>query len=147
MTSHQNASLPTLHVVPWPPRLGDLVLDSGKDDLVGVVVGVPHEEGSGWLSYHLQPPGGGTEWTAPADASTLHPVLSRVTHATVEDVTGLSYDWIGRRWSLPFIAHLADSTSVPSTLLLTAKQARALAHGLRNPPPPADAADRDGDSL
>jgi hypothetical protein len=32
---------------------------------------VPGEEGSLWLTFHLQPPGGGEEWSAPADASTL----------------------------------------------------------------------------
>ncbi|CUU60997.1 hypothetical protein Ga0074812_15222 [Parafrankia irregularis] len=39
-----------------------------------MIVGVPGEEGSDWLTYHLQPPGGGEEWSAAADASTLQSV-------------------------------------------------------------------------
>jgi hypothetical protein len=54
----------------WP-QLGDLAIDTAHGDSAGVIVGVPGEEGSLWLTFHLQPPGGGEEWSAPADASTL----------------------------------------------------------------------------
>jgi hypothetical protein len=54
----------------WP-QLGDLAIDTAHGDSTGVIVGVPGEEGSLWLTFHLQPPGGGEEWSAPADASTL----------------------------------------------------------------------------
>lgn len=54
----------------WTPRLGDLALDSATDS-VGVVVDIPTDGG---FAYHLRPPGGGGEWTAPADGSTLLPV-------------------------------------------------------------------------
>src|ERR1700733_312597 len=54
----------------WP-QLGDLAIDTAHGDGTGVIVGVPGEEGSLWLTFHLQPPGGGEEWSAPADASTL----------------------------------------------------------------------------
>ncbi|WP_181442224.1 hypothetical protein [Streptomyces tateyamensis] len=35
-----------------------------------MIVDVP---GEGVYSYHLRPPEGGEEWTAPRDATTLHP--------------------------------------------------------------------------
>lgn len=54
----------------WTPRLGDLALDSATGN-VGVVVDIP---GDGGFAYHLRPPGGGGEWTASADGSTLRPV-------------------------------------------------------------------------
>ncbi|GAB2697316.1 hypothetical protein GCM10010442_13860 [Kitasatospora kifunensis] len=57
----------------WTPRLGDLARDS-TTERVGVVVDVP---GEGVYSYHLRPPGGGEEWTAPRDGSTLHPTDDR----------------------------------------------------------------------
>lgn len=63
----------------WP-QLGDLALDiaQGERGRVGVIVGVPGEEGSDWLTYHLQPAGGGEQWSAAADASTLRPVPDTV---------------------------------------------------------------------
>jgi hypothetical protein len=57
----------------WP-QLGDLAIDTAHGSSTGVIVGVPGEEGSRWLTFHLQPPGGGEEWSAPADASTLRRV-------------------------------------------------------------------------
>lgn len=56
----------------WTPRLGDLAQDLATG-LLGVVVEVP---GEGVYSYHLRPPGGGEEWTAPRDGNTLGPAPS-----------------------------------------------------------------------
>ncbi|WP_162824231.1 hypothetical protein [Peterkaempfera bronchialis] len=53
----------------WAARLGDLAQDT-TTGVVGVVVDIP---GEGVYSYHLRPPGGGKEWTAPRDGSTLLP--------------------------------------------------------------------------
>lgn len=46
---------------PWTPRLRDLAHDT-INGTVGVIVDVP---GEGVYSYHLRPPEGGEEWTAP----------------------------------------------------------------------------------
>jgi hypothetical protein len=117
----------------WP-RLGDLALDTTKHDRIGVIVGTPGEEGSGWLTYHLQPPGGGAEWSAPADASTLRHVPSKVTHATVTD-GGLVYDRDGRRWTLGIQLHHDDGSSEDSSLIVTGDQARQLAAQVRGQGP------------
>lgn len=58
-----------------PP--GDLAQDS-TTDRIGVVVDVP---GDGVYSYHLRPPGGGEEWTAPRDGSTLCPAAGSLSEA------------------------------------------------------------------
>lgn len=78
-TSHGGPGAANVKLRSWP-QLGDLALDTAQDDRVGVIVGVPGEEGSNWLTYHLQPVGGGPEWSALADASTLQPVPSSATH-------------------------------------------------------------------
>src|SRR5437868_979691 len=72
------------------PQLGDLVADSAKDGAVGVVVARPGDHPS-IATYHLRPPRGGYEWSAPADGSTLRPVPLRATHTTPRPDAG-AYD-------------------------------------------------------
>src|SRR5687768_11239523 len=73
----QGAELGT--ATPFYPRLGDLAHDTAHDGRIGVVVALP---GTGAATYHPRPPGGGDEWSAPADGTTLRPVPAQVTHAT-----------------------------------------------------------------
>lgn len=57
-----------------------------------MVVGVPGEEGSRWLTYHLKPLGRGVEWSARADGSTLRRVTAPITHSTMN---GLDFARLG----------------------------------------------------
>jgi hypothetical protein len=109
----------------WP-RLGDLAADTARHGRIGVVVGVPGEEGSGWLTYQLQPPGGGAEWSAPADASTLRRVASPVTHATASG-SGAVHNSDARHWTLAIRLHHDDGSDEHACLILTEDQARQLA--------------------
>ena len=54
----------------WRPQLGDLVHDS-QGNRMGVVIALPGDHGPDALTYHLTSPGGGKEWSAPGDGSTL----------------------------------------------------------------------------
>jgi hypothetical protein len=114
----------------WP-RLGDLALDTAQHGRVGVIVGVPGEEGSDWLTYHLQAPGGGAEWSAPPDASTLWQVPSRVTRATSAN-SGMVCDCDARYWTLEIQLCHDDGSSEDSCLIVTEDQARQLAAQVRD---------------
>jgi hypothetical protein len=74
-----------------------------------------------------------------APAVVSHPEITHFTLIVgVEGMSALDYNWITRDWTVPVNAHLSDGSAVPAALKLTGRQARVLAHGLRNPPPPAD---------
>ncbi|MEU1073191.1 MULTISPECIES: hypothetical protein [unclassified Streptomyces] len=109
----QGAELGT--AAPFYPQLGELAADTAKDGRVGVVVTLP---GAGAATYHLRPPGGGAQWSAPADASTLKPVPAKVTHATLL-VTDAIYDRRAKQVSLAILVHHEDGGSSEATLILT----------------------------
>ncbi|MEU4234868.1 adenosylhomocysteinase [Nonomuraea sp. NPDC026600] len=117
----------------WP-RLGDLALDTAHGDRVGVIIGVPGEDGSDWLTYHLHPCDGGPEWSAAADASTLRPVPSPVTHATSGE--GMVHHRPGRHWAWPIRLHHEDGSVEDCSLVVTETQARHLATQIRDHLPP-----------
>lgn len=71
----------------WTPRLGDLAQDS-TTGRIGVVVDIP---GEGVYSYHLRPPGGGEEWAALRDGSTLSPAHGGPAHGTPSEPEGGPY--------------------------------------------------------
>ena len=100
---------------PFLPQLGDLAADTARGDRVGVVVALP---GEGAATYHLRPPGGGVEWSAPADATTLRPVQAKATHATLTggDVT---YDHHVKQGTSPIVVHYEDGSTSEATLILT----------------------------
>ncbi|MEU1313404.1 hypothetical protein ABZ419_31545 [Streptomyces cinnamoneus] len=109
----QGAELGT--AAPFSPQLGDLAADTAKDGRVGVVVTLP---GEGGATYHLRPPGGGPEWSAPADASTLEPVPARPTHATLL-VTDPVYDPRAKQGSVAILVHHEDGGRSEAALILT----------------------------
>ncbi|MFE1770603.1 hypothetical protein [Streptomyces sp. NPDC059008] len=115
-TSHlpvQDAELGT--TPPFHPRLGDLARDTARKGRVGVVVARP---GEGVTTYHLRPPGGGKEWSAPADGTTLKPVPSQVTHVTPHrrDVV---YDHRTQQGALPVRVHFDDGGTSEAVLILS----------------------------
>jgi hypothetical protein len=59
-----------VHDNTWPLQLGDLVHDS-QGNRTGVIIALPGDHGPDALTYHLTNPGGGDEWSAPGDGSTL----------------------------------------------------------------------------
>ncbi|MDT3396656.1 hypothetical protein RKE29_08380 [Streptomyces sp. B1866] len=101
---------------PFRPRLGDLAADSPKGGRVGVVVALPGQGVT--TTYHLSPPGGGDHWSAPGDGSTLRPVPTTVTHATLVTRDAV-YDRRARQGSLAILVHHEDGGSTESTLVLT----------------------------
>ncbi|WP_256790315.1 MULTISPECIES: adenosylhomocysteinase [Frankia] len=128
-TSHGGPGAADVTLRSWP-RLGDLALDTAQRGRVGVIVGVPGEEGSDWLTYHLRPIGGGTEWSAAADASTLQPVPSPVTHATA--LEGPVHDRPGRHWALKIRVHHEDGSEQNCPLILAEDQAWRLIAQIRD---------------
>ncbi|MFF3273135.1 hypothetical protein ACFYWU_19740 [Streptomyces chrestomyceticus] len=109
----QGAELGT--AAPFYPQLGDLAADTARDGRVGVVVALP---GDGAATYHLRPPGGGAEWSAPADANTLRPVPAKTTHATLP-VSDALYDHRAKQGSVPILVHHEDGYSSETVLILT----------------------------
>lgn len=103
---------------PFYPRLGDLARDTSRDGEIGVVVALP---GEGRNTYHLCPPGGGNEWSAPNDGTTLGPVQPQVTHVTPlkRDVT---YDARAQHGGLPITVHYEDGGTAESLLILDPSQ-------------------------
>ncbi|GAA0447643.1 hypothetical protein ACFQ2B_07000 [Streptomyces stramineus] len=97
------------------PQLGDLAADTARNGRVGVVVALP---GEGAATYHLRPPGGGPEWSASADASTLEPVPARPTHATLL-VTDPVYDPRAKQVSVAILVHHEDGDRSEAALILT----------------------------
>ncbi|MCA1219877.1 hypothetical protein [Streptomyces sp. 8L] len=100
------------------PRLGDLALDLAKSGQVGVVVEVP---GESVKSYHLRLPGGGGDWRARADGTTLRPVMVPVTHVTPQKRDVL-YDHRAEQAALPITIHHKDGGTSESVLILTPAQ-------------------------
>lgn len=109
----QGAELGT--AAPFYPRLGDLARDTAHGGAIGVVVALPGVEAA---TFHLRPPGGGTEWTAPADGKSLHPVPVAATHVTPmkRDAT---YDTRARQGALPVLVHYEDGGTTEAVLVLT----------------------------
>ncbi|KUF15614.1 hypothetical protein AT728_26200 [Streptomyces silvensis] len=85
---------------------------------MGVVVTLPGEEAA---TYHLRPPGGGDEWSAPADGTTLRPVPAAVTHITPtpRDVV---YDQRAEQGAMPVEVHYEDGGTAESVLVFTVAQ-------------------------
>ncbi|MEU7178709.1 MULTISPECIES: hypothetical protein [Streptomyces] len=103
---------------PFHPRLGDLALDLTKGGRVGVVVALPD---SNTASYHLRPPGGGEDWTAPKDGTTLRPASVPVTH--VQPLKrDFIYDHRAQQAALPVQIHHEDGGTSESLLVLTPGQ-------------------------
>ncbi|MEV0845398.1 hypothetical protein AB0J21_05820 [Streptomyces sp. NPDC049954] len=87
---------------------------------MGVVVGLPGESAA---SYHLRLPGGGGDWRATSDGSTLRPVAVPVTHVTPHRWEALP-DWHERQTALPVTVHHEDGGTSESLLLLTPSQVK-----------------------
>ncbi|MEV6329612.1 hypothetical protein [Streptomyces sp. NPDC051909] len=100
---------------PFHPRLGDLALDLAKDGQIGVVVALPSDTAR---SYLLRLPGGGGDWRASSDGTTLRPVAVPVTHVTPQrrDVV---YDHRAQQAALPVTVHHADGGTSEALLILT----------------------------
>ncbi|MET9690127.1 hypothetical protein ABZY81_16895 [Streptomyces sp. NPDC006514] len=103
---------------PFHPRLGDLAADLAKGGNIGVVVTLPSDTSA---SYHLRPPGGGPEWSARADGTTLRPVPAKPTHITPMQ-SDVIYDHRAEQAALPVLIHNEDGGSVESVLILTPSQ-------------------------
>jgi hypothetical protein len=103
---------------PFYPRLGDLARDTAQDGRIGVVVALPQP---GTTTYHLRPPGGGGEWSVPADGTTLRPVPAQVTHITPakRDVV---FDHRARQGAMPVAVHYEDGGISEAVLILTPAQ-------------------------
>lgn len=103
---------------PFHPRLGDLASDLSEKGRIGVVVALPSASSA---SYHLRPPGGGREWSAPSNGATLRPVPVPVTHVSPlkRDVV---YDHRAQQAALPVMIHHEDGGTSESVLILTPGQ-------------------------
>ncbi|WP_329064714.1 hypothetical protein [Streptomyces sp. NBC_01429] len=104
--------------VPFHPRLGDLASDLAQGGRIGVVVTLPSETSA---SYHLRPPGGGQNWSARSDGSTLRHVPVPVTHVSPMQQDVL-YDHRARQAALPVWVHHEDGGRSESVLILTPTQ-------------------------
>ncbi|WP_328969263.1 hypothetical protein [Streptomyces sp. NBC_00239] len=103
---------------PFHPRLGDLAADLAKGGNIGVVVTLPSDTSA---SYHLRPPGGGPEWSARADGTTLRPVPAKPTHITPMQ-GDVIYDHRAEQAALPVVIQNEDGGSTESVLILTPSQ-------------------------
>ncbi|MEV0446158.1 hypothetical protein AB0I84_34895 [Streptomyces spectabilis] len=103
---------------PYYPRLGDLATDTARDGQLGVVVALP---GEGAATYHLRPPGGGDEWSAPADGTTLRPVPAAVTHITPAS-RDVVYDYRAEQGAMPVEVHYEDGGTAEAVLVFTPDQ-------------------------
>ncbi|MFD4144136.1 hypothetical protein [Streptomyces sp. NPDC058572] len=103
---------------PFHPRLGDLALDLAKGGMIGVVVALPSDTSA---SYHLRPPGGGKDWRARSDGSTLRPVPAPVTHVTPLRRDAV-YDHRAAQAALPVTVHYEDGGACETVLVLTPAQ-------------------------
>jgi hypothetical protein len=103
---------------PFRPRLGDLASDLAADGKIGVIVALPSDSSA---SYQLRPPGGGTDWRAASDGSTLRPVPVPATHATPmrRDVI---YDHRAQQAALLVNVHYEDGGACETLLVLTPAQ-------------------------
>ncbi|MFK0289927.1 hypothetical protein ACIQU6_05475 [Streptomyces sp. NPDC090442] len=123
MAEQTSKQLPTRGVelgtgAPFHPRLGDLALDLAEGGQIGVVVALPSDSAK---SYHLRLPGGGGDWRARADGTTLRPVAVPVTHVTPQrrDVV---YDTRAQQAALSVTVHHEDGGNSESVLILTPAQ-------------------------
>lgn len=126
-TSHREP--PTAAFTRAWPRLGDLVLDTARRDGVGVIVGVPYGD-SASITFHLRSADNGPPWSAPADASTLRPVPSPVTHATLCE--GPGHHRAGGHWALRVRLHHQDGSEQDCVLALSGEQARNFGAAVRD---------------
>ncbi|MET9429815.1 hypothetical protein [Streptomyces sp. NPDC003036] len=99
----------------FQPRLGDLALDLARDGQIGVVVDLPSDNAK---SYHLRLPGGGGDWRAKADGTTLRPVAVPITHVTPQRRDAI-YDHRAQQAALPVTIHHADGGTSESLLVLS----------------------------
>ncbi|MEU8824075.1 hypothetical protein [Streptomyces sp. NPDC048636] len=109
---------------PFYPNLGDLARDTVREGRIGVVVALP---GEGRRTYHLCPPGGGDEWSAPADGTTLRPVPAQVTLVTPQK-RDVVYDRRAQHGALPVQVHYEDGGTSESLLVLTPDQLELYAY-------------------
>ena len=123
MAEQTSKQLPTRGVElgagsPFHPRLGDLALDLAKGGQIGIVVELPSDSAK---SYHLRLPGGGGDWRARADGTTLRPVAVPITHVTPQrrDVV---YDARAQQAAMPVTVHHEDGGTSESLLILTPAQ-------------------------
>ncbi|PJM98197.1 hypothetical protein CG740_37045 [Streptomyces sp. CB01201] len=89
---------------------------------MGVVIALP---GADAATYHLRPPGGGEEWTAPADGTTLRPVPAQVTYVASAR-RDVSYDHRAQQGALPVLVYFEDGGNVESLLVLDPDQLELL---------------------
>ncbi|MEV7288652.1 hypothetical protein AB0O01_29600 [Streptomyces sp. NPDC093252] len=119
-TSHQPHS-PSAELtpgLPFHPRLGDLAHDLAKGGAIGVVVALPSSTSA---SYHLRPPGGGADWRARNDGSTLRPVPVPVTHVTPMQRDAV-YDHRAQQAAVPVTVHYEHGGTCETVLVLTPGQ-------------------------
>ncbi|TGB15550.1 hypothetical protein E2651_02355 [Streptomyces sp. MZ04] len=81
---------------------------------MGVIIALP---GEGTPSYRLRPVGGGDEWSAAADGTSLSPVPAKATHATPKEA-GALYDHRAGQASLPLQVHFEDGSAAEVPLIL-----------------------------
>jgi hypothetical protein len=123
MAEQTSKQLPTRGVelgagTPFHPRLGDLALDLAKGGQIGVVVDLPSDTAK---SYHLRLPGGGGDWRAKADGTTLRPVVVPITHVSPQQ-RDVIYDHRAQQAALPVTVHHEDGGTSESVLILTPAQ-------------------------
>ena len=103
---------------PFHPRLGDLAIDLAKAGPIGVVVALPSDTSA---SYQLRPPGGGADWRARSDGTTLRAVPVPITHVTPMRRDAV-YDPRAQQAGLAVTVHYEDGGSCESLLVLTPAQ-------------------------
>ncbi|MFB7931874.1 hypothetical protein ACFC4C_22515 [Streptomyces sp. NPDC056039] len=103
---------------PFHPRLGDLALDLAKEGRIGVCVALPSDASA---SYQLRPPGGGADWRARSDGSTLRPVPVPVTHVTPMKRDAV-YDHRAQQAAVRVTVHYEDGGTCETMLVLTPGQ-------------------------
>ncbi|MFS8359076.1 hypothetical protein ACLVWO_05860 [Streptomyces sp. CWNU-52H] len=104
--------------IPFRPCLGDLALDLAKEGKIGVVVALPSDDSA---SYQLRPPGGGADWRARSDGTTLRSVPVPATHVTPMRRDAV-YDHRAQQAALAVTVHHEDGGSYESVLILTPAQ-------------------------
>ncbi|MFE4826199.1 hypothetical protein [Streptomyces sp. NPDC056672] len=100
------------------PRLGDLAVDLAEQGTIGVVLALPSDSSA---SYQLRSPGGGVDWRARSDGSTLRPVPVPVTHVTPMRRDAV-YDSRAQQVGLAVTVHSEDGGVCESLLVLTPAQ-------------------------
>ncbi|MFM9368125.1 hypothetical protein [Streptomyces sp. Da 82-17] len=98
----------------YRPRLGDLALDEAAGHRVGVVIATPNETVK---TFHLRTPGGGRDWRAKGDGSTLTPVHAPVSHATLS-LGELRIDGVNGTTTFPITLHHVDGGTSDSFLII-----------------------------